>query len=71
MEFKSCAELSITKGDRVYTLHVPPDAQVGELFDVAMQLLVDAKSRVIAAAQMAMPKEVCKDQAAPEPTEGS
>jgi len=69
MEFKACAELSITKGERVYTLHIPPNAQVGELFDVALQLVDDAKARVIAAAQMAMPKEVSQDQAVPNKDE--
>lgn len=58
MEFKTCAEFSIKKGDNVYTLHVPPNATHGELLDVAAQLLEEAKLRAIAFAEKIAPKEV-------------
>ena len=62
MEFRNCAEFSIAKGDRVYTLHIPPNATVGELLDVTFQLLEEARNRASSAVEKALPKEVPADK---------
>ncbi len=62
MEFRNCAEFVMKKGDRVYTLHIPPDATLGELLDVAFQMLEEARSRANAAVEKALPKEVSADK---------
>ncbi len=63
MEFRICHEMAIKKGDNVYTLHVPVTANVGELLDVAFQILDKAKQLALEAAQKAAPQEVRDDKA--------
>lgn len=62
MDFRTCSELSILKGDRAFTLHIPPNATVGELLDVSFQILAEAKQRAMAAAEAQMPKEAPSQQ---------
>lgn len=37
-ELKNCVELSTTRGERVYTLHIASSAPWGELFDASHEL---------------------------------
>jgi hypothetical protein len=62
MEFKVCHEFSIKKGDNVYTLHIPPNASIGELLDVSFQILEEAKRLAVEQAKKAAPQELPVDQ---------
>lgn len=61
MEIKNCIEFSSTKGERVYSFHVPAGSPFGEIYDVAFEILSQAVKYAQEAAAQAAPKEIPTD----------
>jgi hypothetical protein len=62
MDIKNCVEFNVSKGDRVYTFHVPAGAPFGEIYDAAFEVLTQCVQFAQEAAQKAAPKELPNSQ---------
>lgn len=74
MEIKNSIEITTSRGERTYSLHVPSGAPWGELFDAAHEIFSKVSELVSEAVQNAVPQPAQPDAAdnanavTPEPT---
>lgn len=61
MDIKNCIEITTSRGERTYTLHVPSGAPWGELFDAAHEIFSKVSELVSEAVQNAVPQPVQDD----------
>lgn len=63
MDIKNCIEITTSRGERTYTLHVPSGAPWGELFDAAHEIFSKVSELVSEAVQNAVPQPAQPDTA--------